>query len=141
MSRFCEMRELPYFNALGERKGDRVQDQHIPFDGVTEPAGTSGISYGEASSKLEQLHDVLVDILLEETSIHQRRSPFDWVASFCLHIAIVGVFIVLPLYFTTGLDAQKLNLTFLAAPMMPAAAPPPASMASAPRPTHTTPRR
>jgi periplasmic protein TonB len=116
-----------------------VQDQHIPFVGASGPAGNPGVSYGDAPSHLEQLHDVLVDILLEETSIHQKRSPFDWVASFCFHIAIVAVFIVLPLYLTTGLDPQKLNLTFLAPPPMPAAAPPPAAIASTPRPARVTP--
>ncbi len=116
-----------------------MQDQHIPFDGAADPAGNPGVSYENASSHFEQLHDVLIDILLEETSIHQRRSPFDWVVSFSFHIAIVAVFIVLPLYFTTGLDTQKLNLTFLAAPAMPAAAPPPAPVAPTPRPARVTP--
>jgi periplasmic protein TonB len=52
------------------------------------------------------------------------------------------VLTILPLYFTTGLDSQKLNLTFLAPPVMPAAAPPPPLASSAaPRPVHMAPAR
>lgn len=118
-----------------------MQDQHIPYVGAADAAGNPQGPYGEASSRFEMPHDVLVDILLEETSIHQRRSPLDWVASFGVHIALVAVFIVLPLYLTTGLDAQKLNLTFLAPPPMPTAAPPPAPVAPAPRAARVTPPR
>ncbi|MBZ5661917.1 MAG: energy transducer TonB [Acidobacteriia bacterium] len=70
-------------------------------------------------------HEVLAEAILEHTSVHQRRSPLDWIASFVVHFAILGVFLVLPLYFTSGLDIQRLNLTFLATPMTPAAPPPP----------------
>ena len=86
------------------------------------------------------LQEVFAEAILEETSVHQRRSPLDWIASFLVHIAILGVLLVLPLYFTSGLDIQNFNLTFLAPPMTPAAPPPPpmASSASA-RPVHSAP--
>jgi protein TonB len=116
-----------------------MQDQPIPFAGATERAAESKSTFGDVLPKSELLHDVLVEILLDETSIHQRRSPLDWVASFGVHIAILSVFMILPLYFTTGLDFQKLNLTFLAAPVMPAAPPPPPATPAAPRPAHVTP--
>jgi periplasmic protein TonB len=116
-----------------------VQDQHIPFVGATGPAPEPKSTFGDALPKSELLHDVLVEILLDETSIHQRRSPLDWVASFGVHIAILSVFMILPLYLTTGLDFQKLNLTFLAAPVMPAGPPPPPATPAAPRPAHVTP--
>ncbi len=115
-----------------------MEDQQIPFVGAAGGAGNPQGPYGEASSTFLMPHDVLIDILLEETSIHQRRSPFDWVASFCVHIALVAVFIVLPLFFTSGLDFQKLNLTFLAPPAMLAAPPPPATVAPAARPARVT---
>jgi protein TonB len=70
-------------------------------------------------------HDVFAEAMLEDNSTHQRRSPLDWVASIGVHFAILAVLLILPLYFTEGLDSQKLNLMFLAAPPMPAAAPPP----------------
>ena len=89
-------------------------------------------------------HDVLVEALLEESSVHQRRSPLDWVVSLALHIAILAVLMIIPLFFSAGLDFQKLNLTFLAAPVMPTAAPPPPPALSASRalqPAHTMPVR
>jgi protein TonB len=92
--------------------------------------------------KVEPLHELFAEAMLEDTSPHQRRSGFDWVASIGLHFAILAVLLILPLYFTTGLDSQKLNLTFLAPPVMPAAAPPPAPLrASAARPTRILPVR
>jgi protein TonB len=126
--------------ANGECSGESVQDRHIPFVGATEPAAGPRSSFGDILPKNAPSHDVLVEILLDDTSIHQRRSPLDWVASFGVHIAILFVFMILPLYFTTGLDSKKLNLTFLAPPAMPAA-PPPAAMVppSTPRPAHVTP--
>jgi periplasmic protein TonB len=71
------------------------------------------------------IHEVLAEAMLEHTSVHQRRSPLDWIASFVVHFSILGVLLMLPLYFTSGLDIQKFNLTFLATPMTPAAPPPP----------------
>jgi periplasmic protein TonB len=116
-----------------------MQDQHIPYVGATEQAAEARTSLSHALPNEEVLHDVLVEILLDDTSIHQRRSPLDWVASFGVHIAILSVFMILPLYFTTGLDFQKLNLTFLAAPVMPAAPPPPPAAPAVPRAAHVTP--
>jgi periplasmic protein TonB len=78
------------------------------------------------------LQDVFTEAMLEDTSVHQRRSPLDWVASIFVHFAILGVLLILPLYFTSGLDIQNFNLTFLAPPVTPAAPPPPPLASSAP---------
>jgi len=77
-------------------------------------------------------HDVFAEAMLEDNSTRQRRSPFDWIASIGVHFAILAGLVILPLYFTAGLDFQKLNLMFLAAPPMPAAAPPAPMISSAP---------
>ena len=83
-------------------------------------------------------HDVFAEAILDETSSHQRRSPLNWAISLSVQIAVVAVLLILPLYFTTGLDLQKVNLTFLALP--PAAPPPPPLAASAaPRVVHNEP--
>jgi periplasmic protein TonB len=71
------------------------------------------------------IQEVLTEALLEQSSVHQKRSPLDWVASFILHFSILGFLLVLPLFFTSRLDIQNFNLTFLAAPQTPAAPPPP----------------
>jgi periplasmic protein TonB len=120
-----------------------VQNQQILFVGETEPAAKARAHIVLAPPKVEPLHDVFAEAMLEDASTHQRRSAFDWVASIGVHFAVLAVLLILPLYFTTGLDSRKLNLTFLAPPVMPAAAPPPAPMASsgAPRPARITPVR
>jgi protein TonB len=87
-------------------------------------------------------HDVFAEAMLEDASSHQRRNAFDWIASIGVHFAMLAVLLVLPLYFTAGLDAQKLNLTFLATPLMPAAAPPlPLASSAVARPAHVVPNR
>jgi protein TonB len=109
---------------------------------TTEPAANAGAHFILPPPKVEPLHELFAEAMLEDTSTHQRRSAFDWFASIGLHFAILAVLLILPLYFTTGLDSQKLNLTFLAPPMMPAAAPPPAPLrSSAARPTRILPAR
>jgi periplasmic protein TonB len=83
-------------------------------------------------SKVDDCHDVFAEAMLEDNSTRQRRSPLDWVVSIGVHFAILSGLLILPLYFTAGLDYQKLNLMFLAAPPMPAAAPPAPMMSSSP---------
>jgi protein TonB len=116
--------------------------QHILFVGDTETTAKPRAHILLAPAAVEPLHDVFADAILEDTSSHRHRSPLDWVVSIGVHFAILAVLLILPLYFTTGLDSRKLNLTFLAPPMMPAAAPPPAPLSSvAARPARITPVR
>jgi protein TonB len=69
--------------------------------------------------------------MLEKSSVRQRRSPLDWAVSLMVHVVVLGTLLILPLYFTTGLDIHKYNLTFLAPPLSPAAPPPPPMRATA----------
>src|ERR1700687_6314197 len=91
--------------------------------------------------KVEASHDVFVQAMLEKDSMHLRRNPLEWAASIIVHIAVLSVLLILPLYFTSGLDMHRFNLTSLVAPAPPAAAPPPPPMASSagPRAVRTTP--
>jgi periplasmic protein TonB len=108
-----------------------MKNQHILSIGQT--AAGAGRHIVLSPPRIEPLHDVFAEAMLEDTSSHQRRSALDWVASIGVHFAILAVLLIVPLYFTTGLDSHKLNLTFLAPPMMPAAAPPPLSTSAAHR--------
>jgi protein TonB len=93
--------------------------------------------------KVEPLHDVFAEAMLQEDSMHQRRNPLDWVVSIVLHFAVLTFLLILPLYFTSRLDMQKFNLTLLVTPLPPAAAPPPPPMAlaAAPRAVRPVPTR
>lgn len=116
--------------------------QHMLFAGDTDPAAKESAHIVLPPSTDEPLHDVFAEAILEGTSSHRHRSPLDWVASVGVHFAILAVLLILPLYFTAGLDSRMINLTFLAPPMMPAAAPPPAPMtSSAVRPARLRPVR
>ncbi|MGD0907668.1 MAG: energy transducer TonB [Candidatus Acidiferrales bacterium] len=74
--------------------------------------------------------DVLAEALLEKSSTRQKRNPLKWAASLGAHIAVLTVLLLLPLYFSQGLNLQKLNSTLLIAPPPPAAAPPPPPIAA-----------
>jgi protein TonB len=126
--------------APGEDGGDVVHSQYIPHIGEMEPAAKVKSHIVLAPPKGMPLHEMLAEAMLENSSAHQRRSALDWVVSFVVHVAILAVLMILPLYFTTGLDFQKLNLTFLAPPLMPAAPPPPPMASAAARPVRTPPR-
>ena len=81
--------------------------------------------------QIEPAHDVFAETMLEKSSVRQRRSPLDWAVSLMVHVVVLGTLLILPLYFTTGLDIHKYNLTFLAPPLSPAAPPPPPMRATA----------
>jgi len=91
--------------------------------------------------KMEPLHEVFAEAILEDTSTHHRRSPLDWGVSITIHALILSALLILPLYYSAGLDFHKLNLTLLAPPMMPAAPPPPPLVSAAPRVARIAPVR
>ena len=127
---------------LVKPEGILMQSEHFLFVGDSEPIVKARAHVVLPPPKVEPLHEVFAEAMLEDTTTHQVRSVFDWVAAIGVHFAILAALLILPLYFTAGLDFQKLNLTFLAAPAMPAAPPPPPMAASAsPRPARVAPVR
>jgi protein TonB len=84
--------------------------------------------------------DVLAEALLERSSTRQKRHPLKWAASLGAHAAVLFLLLLMPLYFSQGLDMHRLNMTLLVAPLPPAAAPPPPPPAAVARAVHTTPK-
>lgn len=82
---------------------------------------------------------VLAEALLENSSTRQRRRPMDWAVSLFLHVGVLSLLILMPIFFTQGIDMKRLETTLLIAPMPPMAPapPPPAAVARVP---HTTPK-
>jgi protein TonB len=74
--------------------------------------------------------DVFAEAMLEKSSTHQKRDPLKWAASFAAHLAVLTILLIMPLYFSQGLNLQKLNSTLLIAPAPPSAAPPPPPIAA-----------
>jgi outer membrane biosynthesis protein TonB len=74
--------------------------------------------------KIAPSHEVFAETMLEDTSVHQKRSPLDWAVSLVLHGVVLTALLLIPLYYTQHLDVQKLTLTFLAVPTPPMAAAP-----------------
>jgi periplasmic protein TonB len=119
-----------------------MNNQHVFFLGETQAAGREKQHVILPPPEVEPARDVFAVAVLEESSAHQRRSALDWIVSIGVHGAILAALLILPLYFTTGLNFQKVNLTYLAPPP-PLAAPPPAPLTSSatPRPARIAPVR
>ena len=67
--------------------------------------------------------DIFVQAMLEEDPMHKRRNPLEWLASILVHAALLGFVLVLPLFYASGLDMHRFNMTLLVAPRPPVAAP------------------
>ncbi len=79
---------------------------------------------------------ILSEALLENSTTRQRRSPKDWALSFFVHFAVLFLLLIMPLYFSQGIDMKRLETTLLVAPMppmAPAPPPPPSAIARAVR--------
>jgi len=105
-----------------------MRNQQLFFLGETHAVGREKQHVILPPPKVEPARDAFSEAMLEDTSTHHRRSALDWVAAIGVHVVILAALLILPLYFTTGLNFQRVNLTYLAPP--PLAAPPPAPMAS-----------
>ena len=84
--------------------------------------------------------DFFAEAILEQSSTRQKRHPLKWAASLGAHAAVLFLLLMMPLYFSQGLDMHRLNMTLLVAPLPPAAAPPPPPPAAVARVVHTTPK-
>ncbi len=84
--------------------------------------------------------DVFAEAMLERSSTRQKRHPLKWAASLGAHAAVLFLLLLVPLYFSQGLDIHRLNMTLLVAPLSPAAAPPPPPPAAVARVLHMTPK-
>ena len=116
-----------------------MRSQHVFLLGKTQAASREKQHVILPQPKEEPARDAFAEAMLEDTSAHHRRSALDWVAAIGVHVVILAALLILPLYFTTGLNFQKINLTYLA-PLPPLAPPPPAPMAAsaAARPARVT---
>ena len=99
----------------------------------------AGAQIGEASQvaagTLAARPDVFSEAILNDASLDHRRTAADWLVSAAVHAAIVATIMAVPLFYTQVIDLNKFQTTYLAAPPIPAAPPPPLSVAAvAPRP-------
>lgn len=65
------------------------------------------------------------EALLARTSARQRRRAVDWIISLGIHLALLGVLLAVPLFFTQAIDFREFTATTLVAPLAPLPPPPP----------------
>src|ERR1700722_20272008 len=85
-------------------------------------------------------HDVFAEALFEKSSTRQKRHPLKWLASMGAHVAVLVLLLLVALYFSQGLDMQRLNMGHLISPLPPAAAPPPPPPTAVARAVHAAPK-
>jgi protein TonB len=92
-------------------------------------------------TEISAKQDVFAEAMLEGSSTRQKRHPLKWAASLGAHVSVLIILLFMPLYFSQGLNLQRLNATLLVAPLPPSAAPPPPpAAAAAPRVARVTPK-
>jgi hypothetical protein len=68
---------------------------------------------------------VFAEAILEEASGHRARRILESAVSLVIHAAVLVALVLVPLFFSKGIDLYQFNRTFLVAPVPPPAAPPP----------------
>jgi periplasmic protein TonB len=102
-----------------------LSEQNIFVEDVY-PGGRPKSSVVLPPPEVARPNRVFAEALLENSTARQRRSPMDWAISFFIHFAILFSLLLLPLYFSQGIDMKRLETTLLVAPLPPMApAPPP----------------
>jgi protein TonB len=84
--------------------------------------------------------DVFAEAMLERNSTRQKRHPLKWAVSLVAHVAVLVVLLLMPLYFSQGLDLRRFNMTLLVAPLPPGVATPPPPSVAVSRVVHTMPK-
>jgi protein TonB len=114
-------------------------NQHVFFLEEMNGAKPKAVVVLPPPKKMPQ-QDVFAEAMLERTSTRQKRHPLKWAASLGAHVGVLILLLLMPLYFSQGLNLQKMNLTLLIAPLPPAAAPPPPPPVAVQRTVRTIPK-
>src|ERR1700688_2003829 len=101
-----------------------LSEQNLFLEDVY-PGGRPKSSVVLPPPKSAAQNHVFAEALLDDSTPRRRGSPMDWAVSFFIHFAILLLLLLLPLYFSQGIDMKKLETTLLVAPMPPMAPAPP----------------
>jgi protein TonB len=118
--------------------GFMLGEQNIFLEDVY-PGGRPRTSVVLPPPQFAMPNRVFAEALLENSTTRHRRSPKDWALSFFIHFAILLLLLIIPLYFSQGINMKRLETTLLVAPLPPMAAPPPPP-ASVARMVHVAPK-
>lgn len=80
--------------------------------------------------------NVFHEALLEDAWKDDKGKPIDWVISLGVHLAVIAVVMIVPLFLTQAIDLGQLRYTYLVAPPLgsPVGPPPPPPAAVRPQP-------
>ncbi len=133
-------------SGAGSRRDLAVRRTLVPANAqIGQAANEPGIlelRVGTAKENLFRLDEALLDKAFADDA----RKPVDWLISLGIHLAIVAVVMLIPLFITQAIDLGQFRYTYLVAPSLaapsgPLPPPPPAAAArpqQAPRPQNFT---
>jgi periplasmic protein TonB len=111
---------------LGGPKNEvKMLNQQVFFLEDTHHRAKPKISILLPPTNVAARQNIFVESMLEKSSTRQKRHPLKWVVSLGAHVAVLTLLLLIPLYFSQGLNLRRLNMTLLGAPLPPAAAVPP----------------
>jgi hypothetical protein len=97
-----------------------LSEQYLFLENVY-PGSSAKTSIVLAPPEAAPQQRVLAEALLENSTTRQRRSPLDWAVSLLIHLGVLSLLILVPFFFTQGIDMKRLETTLLVAPMPPMA--------------------
>jgi hypothetical protein len=86
-------------NTAGEPEGRCMVNPHSLFLEEAHVVPASNRQGALLAPKVEQLHYVIAEAMLEEESMHPPRNPLHWAASIVVRFTVLGFLLILPLYF------------------------------------------
>ena len=89
------------------------------------PENSRATSAESSSSANAARQNIFSDALLSQPSLGHRRGAAEWLISLSVHGATLAAVLIVPFFCAHTIDPQQLQLTYLAAPMMQTATPPP----------------
>ena len=121
---------------IGTRQNLAGPGRLVPADART-GVGLQTKSASNLSAATAQ-ENVFKEALLDKAWEGDERKPLDWLISLGVHLAVVAVVMIVPLFITQGIDVSRFQATYLVSPSLDAPAPPgpppPPPPAAAPHP-------
>src|ERR1700686_154395 len=125
MRSVCAQFACTYVNQTKREEVQMSNQQSFIMEAAHHGALRNKRSVVSHSTQVAAQQNVFAEALLEATSTHQKRHPLKWMVSLGAHLAALTLLLLLPRYFSQGLDLHRFNVTLLTATLPPAAPPPP----------------
>jgi protein TonB len=122
--------------AARAQRGLAVRRTLVPANSQIAPAPDRPSTQGLSGAKPQPSLFKLDEALLDKAFADDARKPVDWLISLGIHLAVVAIVMLIPLFITQAIDLGQFRYTYLVAPSLAAPSgppPPPPPAASHPQ--------